>query len=75
MSQPYQHPSPYEAGYEDMSAAISAHVRTLEVQVVALIAQTSSLQTQLTIALGRIEILEARDPEPQEGPAEAGSSY
>nr|GEV95774.1 hypothetical protein [Tanacetum cinerariifolium]GEW02565.1 hypothetical protein [Tanacetum cinerariifolium] len=24
--------------------------------------------------LGRIEILEARDPEPQEGPAEAGSS-
>nr|GEU63140.1 putative reverse transcriptase domain-containing protein [Tanacetum cinerariifolium] len=25
-------------------------------------------------ALGRIEILEARDPEPQEGPAEAGSS-
>nr|GEU28812.1 putative reverse transcriptase domain-containing protein [Tanacetum cinerariifolium] len=25
--------------------------------------------------LGRIEILEARDPEPQEGPAEAGSSW
>nr|GEX66683.1 RNA-directed DNA polymerase, eukaryota [Tanacetum cinerariifolium] len=31
--------------------------------------------TQLTTALGRIEILEAIDPEPQEGPAEAGSSY
>nr|GEY56313.1 hypothetical protein [Tanacetum cinerariifolium] len=30
--------------------------------------------TQLTTVLGRIEILEARDPEPQEGPAEAGSS-
>ncbi|GJZ75225.1 hypothetical protein Tco_0639690 [Tanacetum coccineum] len=30
--------------------------------------------TQLTIALGRIETLEARDPEPQDGPAEAGSS-
>nr|GEW74214.1 hypothetical protein [Tanacetum cinerariifolium] len=31
-------------------------------------------QTQLTTTLGRIEILEAKDPEPQEGPAEAGSS-
>ncbi|GJU66205.1 hypothetical protein Tco_1252464 [Tanacetum coccineum] len=36
---------------------------------------TTSLQTQLTTALGRIETLEARDPEPQDGPAEAGSSY
>ncbi|GJW45931.1 hypothetical protein Tco_0077577 [Tanacetum coccineum] len=36
--------------------------------------KTSSLQTQLTIALGRIETLEARDPEPQDEPAEAGSS-
>ncbi|GJV87031.1 retrotransposon protein, putative, ty1-copia subclass [Tanacetum coccineum] len=35
---------------------------------------TSSLQTQLTTALGRIKILEARDPEPQDEPAEAGSS-
>nr|GEV61144.1 hypothetical protein [Tanacetum cinerariifolium] len=34
---------------------------------------TSSLQTQLTTTLGRIE--KARDPEPQEGPAEAGSSW
>nr|GEV03752.1 putative reverse transcriptase domain-containing protein [Tanacetum cinerariifolium] len=56
------------------SAAIAAHVRTLEAQVDALIAQTLSLQTQLTTALGLIKILEARDPEPQEGPAEAGSS-
>ncbi|GJU43896.1 hypothetical protein Tco_1201162 [Tanacetum coccineum] len=31
-------------------------------------------ETQLTTALGRIETLEARDPEPQDGPAEAGSS-
>ncbi|GJS63170.1 putative reverse transcriptase domain-containing protein [Tanacetum coccineum] len=30
--------------------------------------------TQLTTALGRIKTLEARDPEPQDGPAEAGSS-
>nr|GEW78337.1 hypothetical protein [Tanacetum cinerariifolium] len=60
-------------GFEDRSAGIAVHVRTLEAHVVALIAQTSSLQTRLTTALGRIEILEARDPEPQEGPAEAGS--
>ncbi|GKE13356.1 hypothetical protein Tco_1416907, partial [Tanacetum coccineum] len=31
--------------------------------------------TQLTTALGRIETLEARDPEPQDGPAEADSSW
>nr|GEV04987.1 putative reverse transcriptase domain-containing protein [Tanacetum cinerariifolium] len=59
----------------DRSSAIAAHVRTLETQVAALIAQTSSLQTQLTTTLGRIEILDARDPEPQEGLAEDGSSY
>nr|GFA08231.1 hypothetical protein [Tanacetum cinerariifolium] len=45
-----------------------------DAQVAALIAQTSSLQTQLTTTLRRIEILEARDPEPQERPAETGSS-
>nr|GEX68867.1 hypothetical protein [Tanacetum cinerariifolium] len=61
-------------GTKDRSAAIASHVWTLEVRVAALIAQTSSLHTQLTTALGRIEILEARDPEPQEGPAEASSS-
>nr|GEW11923.1 hypothetical protein [Tanacetum cinerariifolium] len=57
------------------SSAIAAHVRTLETQVAALITQTTSLQTQLTTVLGRIEVLEARDPEPQEGPAEPGSSW
>nr|GEY11100.1 hypothetical protein [Tanacetum cinerariifolium] len=61
-------------GFKDRSSAIAAHVRTLEAQVAVLIAQTSSLQTQLTIVLRRIEILEARDLKPQEGPAEAGSS-
>ncbi|GJT00810.1 hypothetical protein Tco_0821979 [Tanacetum coccineum] len=60
--------------FEERSAAIEAHVRTLEAQVATLIAHTISLQTQLTIALGRIATLEARDPEPQDGPAEAGSS-
>nr|GFB40516.1 hypothetical protein [Tanacetum cinerariifolium] len=58
----------------DRSSAMVAHVRTLETQVAALITQTTSLQTQLTTSLGRIEVLEARDLEPQEGPAEAGSS-
>ncbi|GJV61179.1 hypothetical protein Tco_1467279 [Tanacetum coccineum] len=59
---------------EDRSAAIEAHVRTMEAQVATLIAQTLALQTQLTTALGRIETLEARDLEPQDEPAEAGSS-
>ncbi|GJW78177.1 putative reverse transcriptase domain-containing protein [Tanacetum coccineum] len=47
-------------GSEERSAAIEAHVKTLE--------------SQLTIELGRIETLEARDLEPQDKPAEAGSS-
>ncbi|GJS33004.1 hypothetical protein Tco_0531386 [Tanacetum coccineum] len=59
---------------EERSAAIEAHVRTLEAQVATLIAQTASLQTQLTTVLGRIATLEAREPEPQDRPAEAGSS-
>nr|GEZ40003.1 hypothetical protein [Tanacetum cinerariifolium] len=58
----------------DMSSAITTHVITLKTQVAALITQTMSLQTQLTTTLGRIKVLEARDLEPQEGPAEAGSS-
>nr|GEU41736.1 retrotransposon protein, putative, Ty3-gypsy subclass [Tanacetum cinerariifolium] len=36
--------------------------------------ETSSLQTQLTTTLGRIEILEARELEPQKGLAETSSS-
>ncbi|GJX55727.1 putative reverse transcriptase domain-containing protein [Tanacetum coccineum] len=59
---------------EERSASIEAHVRTPEAHVATLIAQTTSLQTQLTSALGRIATLEARDPEPHDGPAEAGSS-
>ncbi|GKD48405.1 hypothetical protein Tco_1277381, partial [Tanacetum coccineum] len=61
-------------GSEDRSAAIEAYVRTLEAQVATLIAQASSLQTQLTTVLGCIETLEARYLEPQDEPAEAGSS-
>ncbi|GKF75147.1 hypothetical protein Tco_0224591, partial [Tanacetum coccineum] len=49
---------------EERSAAIEANVMTLETQVA----------TRLTSALGRIATLEARDPGPQDGPAEAGSS-
>ncbi|GJX23317.1 putative reverse transcriptase domain-containing protein [Tanacetum coccineum] len=60
-------------GSEDRSATIEAHVGTLEAQVATLIAQTSSHQTQLTTALGRIETLEARDLEPQDEPAKADS--
>ncbi|GKA86938.1 putative reverse transcriptase domain-containing protein [Tanacetum coccineum] len=37
--------------------------------------RTSSLQTQLTTTLGRIQTLKARDLEPQDEPTEAGSSY
>nr|GEY83623.1 retrotransposon protein, putative, Ty3-gypsy subclass [Tanacetum cinerariifolium] len=63
------------AYFEDRSSAIAAHVRTLEAQLTSLIAQTSPLQTQLTKALRRIKIPEARDLEPQEGPVEAASSW
>nr|GEY53812.1 hypothetical protein [Tanacetum cinerariifolium] len=62
------------AGFEERSAAIVAHVRTIGAEVAALIAHTSSHQARLTTSLRRIEILEARDPMPQEGPAKAGSS-
>nr|GEU79758.1 hypothetical protein [Tanacetum cinerariifolium] len=58
---------------EDRSAAIEANIRKLEAHVAILMAQTSSLQTQLTTALGRIQTLEARDPKPQDEPAKAGS--
>nr|GFA47106.1 hypothetical protein [Tanacetum cinerariifolium] len=63
------------AFFMDRSSAIAAYAKTLETHVAALIAQTSSPQTQLTTTLRYIEILEARDLEPQEGPAEAGSSW
>nr|GEV73596.1 putative reverse transcriptase domain-containing protein [Tanacetum cinerariifolium] len=70
---------------QDDRALLRARVNTLFRDRPDLVAQicskierqcmlTSSLQTQLTTALGRIEILKARDPEPQEGPAEAGNS-
>ncbi|GJX07482.1 hypothetical protein Tco_0195414 [Tanacetum coccineum] len=36
--------------------------------------EKEEFKTQLTTTLGRIETLEARDPEPQDEPAEAGSS-
>ncbi|GKC65606.1 hypothetical protein Tco_1098204 [Tanacetum coccineum] len=39
-----------------------AQIGSLETLVLTLVAQTSSLQTQLTIALGRIQTLEAREP-------------
>nr|GEV71457.1 putative reverse transcriptase domain-containing protein [Tanacetum cinerariifolium] len=39
----------------DRSSAIAPHVMTLKTQVIALITQTTSLQTQLTTTLGRIK--------------------
>nr|GEX70561.1 hypothetical protein [Tanacetum cinerariifolium] len=46
----------------------------LETLVTTLVAQTSSLQTQLTTDPECIQTLEDRDPEPQDRPADAGSS-
>ncbi|GJT16784.1 hypothetical protein Tco_0875490 [Tanacetum coccineum] len=54
-----------EFQFKGEECTIEAHVmETMEAQVATFIAQTTSLQTQLTTALGRIEILEARDLEP-----------
>ncbi|GJV00300.1 putative reverse transcriptase domain-containing protein [Tanacetum coccineum] len=47
-------------------------IGSLDTLVATLVAQTSSLQTQLTASLGRIQALKARDPEPHDGPADAG---
>nr|GEU44655.1 hypothetical protein [Tanacetum cinerariifolium] len=59
----------------ELDTTVRQRTDEFEEQVAALIAQTSSLQTQLTTTLGRIKILEARDPEPHKGPTEAGSSW
>ncbi|GJZ85632.1 reverse transcriptase domain-containing protein [Tanacetum coccineum] len=59
---------------EERSAAIEAHVRTLEALVATIDDSDLLLRLGLNSALGRIATLEARDPEPQDGPAEAGSS-
>ncbi|GKB90929.1 reverse transcriptase domain-containing protein [Tanacetum coccineum] len=47
-------------------------IGSLETLATTLVAQTSSLQTQLTASLGPIQALKARDPEPLDGPADAG---
>nr|GEY46764.1 reverse transcriptase domain-containing protein [Tanacetum cinerariifolium] len=62
------------ASSKDRSVAIKNHIRTLEAHVATSIAQTSSLQTQLTTTLRCIETLEARDLEPQDELVKAGSS-
>ncbi|GKA90839.1 hypothetical protein Tco_0812709 [Tanacetum coccineum] len=51
-----------------------ARIGSLETLVVTLVAQTSSLQTQLTTALGRIQTLEARELAHTNDPKDAGSS-
>ncbi|GKC55637.1 hypothetical protein Tco_1083235 [Tanacetum coccineum] len=51
-----------------------ARIGSLETLVVTLVAQTSSLQTQLTIALGRIQTLEARESARTDDPKDAGGN-
>nr|GEW03144.1 RNA-directed DNA polymerase, eukaryota [Tanacetum cinerariifolium] len=59
----------------------NARIGSLRTLVATLMAQTSSLQTQLTAALGRIQTLEAREPDPARDPephdrlVNAGSSF
>ncbi|GKF82250.1 hypothetical protein Tco_0243906, partial [Tanacetum coccineum] len=59
--------------HEIQIQAWDTRIGSLETLVATLVAQTLSLQTQLTISLGRIQTLEARDLEPQDRPADAGS--
>ncbi|GJW79643.1 hypothetical protein Tco_0404506 [Tanacetum coccineum] len=49
-------------------------IGSLETLVTTLVAQTSLLKTQLTIALGRIQTLEAKEPAHTDDPEDAGSS-
>ncbi|GJZ85013.1 hypothetical protein Tco_0650352, partial [Tanacetum coccineum] len=51
----------------------SPHSYTCGERVVTLVAQTLSLQTQLTITLGHIQTLEAREPARTDDPDDAGS--
>ncbi|GJU62196.1 hypothetical protein Tco_1244031 [Tanacetum coccineum] len=51
-----------------------ARIGSLETLVATLIAQTLSLQTQLTIALGRLHTPEAREPARTDDPEDADSS-
>ncbi|GKA45177.1 hypothetical protein Tco_0737973 [Tanacetum coccineum] len=65
----------HSMNYSKEIQTYDTRIGSLETLVATLLAQTSSLQTQLTAAHGRIQTLEARDPEPQDGPADAGSSF
>ncbi|GKC49389.1 hypothetical protein Tco_1072134 [Tanacetum coccineum] len=49
-------------------------IGSLETLVAILVAQTSSLQTQLTTTLRHIQIMEAREPARTDDPEDAGSS-
>ncbi|GKF08412.1 hypothetical protein Tco_0042636 [Tanacetum coccineum] len=51
-----------------------ARIRSLKTLVATLVAQTLSLQTRLTTALGRIQTLEAREPARSDDPEDASSS-
>ncbi|GKE46827.1 hypothetical protein Tco_1478085 [Tanacetum coccineum] len=51
-----------------------ARIGSLETLVATLMARTLSLQNQLTIALGRLHTLEAREPVHTDDPEDADSS-
>ncbi|GJW43073.1 hypothetical protein Tco_0071872 [Tanacetum coccineum] len=55
-------------------ATSDARIGSLETLVATLMAKTSSLQTQLNTALGRIHTLEAREPARTDDPEDADSS-
>ncbi|GKC06541.1 hypothetical protein Tco_0998151 [Tanacetum coccineum] len=52
-----------------------ARIGSLENLVATLVAQTSSLQTQLTTALGRIQTLKAKEPTRTDDPEDVGNSF
>ncbi|GJW52109.1 hypothetical protein Tco_0093460 [Tanacetum coccineum] len=60
--------------HETHIQTLDARIGSLKTLVATLVAQTLSLQTQLTIALGRIQILEAREPAHTDDPEDTGSS-
>ncbi|GJX53212.1 hypothetical protein Tco_0281581 [Tanacetum coccineum] len=53
---------------------IDSTCQDTSMHICTLIARTTSLQTQLTTALGRISTLEAKDPEPHDGTTEEDGS-
>ncbi|GKC72898.1 hypothetical protein Tco_1118781 [Tanacetum coccineum] len=60
-------------GYRTHTQIQDTHISSLEALVTTLVSQTTSLQTQLIAALGRIDILEARETAHTDDPKDADS--